>query len=321
MVGPLGVALALITGGGLLLQGGAALAGATVLPSMSAIVGVLGGLVPAALELALPLAFLVGLVVALGRWHEDGTWTALRACGVGGRLLLRPALLCALGVALLLATLGHGVVPAGRRAASARLVRACAEVTLPPGGFLPLAGAMLHRPPSGGLAASLGDGFLSAEDGRLEPRDGGVLLQLGRGEALLGGAGAPTLRFEAAAVPLALRASSRRVELAERTDAELRALVRRRAASGQDAAYPRLILLKRSSLAVALLLLPAVVLPMALRWGGRVLPVVGVALFTWSLVRVGDGLAALIGAWPAAALPLLGLAGVAAALWAGWRDR
>jgi lipopolysaccharide export LptBFGC system permease protein LptF len=321
VLGPLGVALALLTGVGLLVQVGAALASAAAFPPVTAAAAVVGWLAPAALELALPLAFLVGWVVALGRWRDDGTWIALCTCGVPGRRLLRPAFFGALGLALPLAVLSHGLAPAGRRAAAARLVQACSEVELPPGGFLSLAGATLHRPLSGGVVVLLREGLLSSGRGNLEPRSGGVLLRLGPGEALPGGPKAPTMRFEEALIPIPLSVVPRRIELTERSDAELRALVQQRAAAGQNDGFPSLILLKRSSQAFALLLLPAVALPLALRWRGRALPVLGIALFTWTLVRTGDGLVTRIGAWPAAALPVLGLLGLATVLWAGWRDR
>ncbi|MFH1469974.1 MAG: LptF/LptG family permease [Pseudomonadota bacterium] len=321
LLGPTGVALVLVAGAGLLLEAGAALAGAAVLPSPGVAGGLLLGLLPAVLELALPIAFLTGLVVALGRWHDDGTWIALRACGMGGHRLLRPATLCALAVALPLLLLSHGLAPAGRRAAASRLAQACSELTLPPGGFLPLGGATLFRPPSGGVVAAFGEGLLIAVEGGLTPRAGGVLLRLGPGEALPAGPGGPVLRFESAHIPLALGTATRRIELVERTDAELQALATRREAAGRDPGYARLILLKRSSMALAVLLLPGVALPLALRWGGRAMPVLGVALLLWSLVRLGDGLVAHLGAWSAAGLPLLGLAALSVTLWAGWRDR
>ncbi|HSK10004.1 MAG TPA: LptF/LptG family permease [Vicinamibacterales bacterium] len=52
-------------------------------------------LVPQALAVTIPMAFLVGLLVALGRLSGDSEWTALQACGVSTRTLLRPVLLLA----------------------------------------------------------------------------------------------------------------------------------------------------------------------------------------------------------------------------------
>lgn len=321
LTGPVLVALVLLGAVGLLLEAGTVLARAAVIPPVHGLLGVMLGLLPAVLELALPLAFLTGLVVVLGRWHDDGTWIALRACGVGGHRLLRPASAGALLCGLLLLGASHLLAPVGRRVAAAQLVRACSELTPQPGGFLPLGGAMLHRPVSGGLLLSLGEVVIVAREGTLAPRAGGLLLRLHEGEALLGAPGGAVLRFEAAEVPLALDSGHRRVELVERSDTELRDLARRRTELGRDASYERLILLKRTSLALAVLLLPLVALPLALRWGGRAAPVLGVVLLLWVLIRVGDGACAWLGPWAAAALPLAGLVAAALALWAGWRDR
>src|SRR2546429_9914753 len=49
---------------------------------------VIGGLLPQALAVTIPMAFLVGLLIAFGRISADREYVALQACGVGlGRLL------------------------------------------------------------------------------------------------------------------------------------------------------------------------------------------------------------------------------------------
>ena len=73
-------------------------------------------LIPQALAVTIPMAFLVGLLIALGRLSGDSEWTALQACGVSSRTLLRPVF--ALGVAAWAATQWVLIVgvPAGNQA-------------------------------------------------------------------------------------------------------------------------------------------------------------------------------------------------------------
>lgn len=73
-------------------------------------------LVPQALAVTIPMAFLVGLLIALGRLSGDSEWTALQACGVSNRTLLRPVL--ALAVAAWAVTQWVLIVgvPAGNQA-------------------------------------------------------------------------------------------------------------------------------------------------------------------------------------------------------------
>ena len=52
-------------------------------------------LVPQALAVTIPMAFLLGLLVAFGRLSGDSEWVALQACGVTLMRVLRPVLLLA----------------------------------------------------------------------------------------------------------------------------------------------------------------------------------------------------------------------------------
>jgi len=72
-----------------------------------------GNLLPYLLSLALPIAFLVGMLLTLGQLAESGEVIALRASGFSFREILRPflAVAAALSVALLL--LNHSLSPAG----------------------------------------------------------------------------------------------------------------------------------------------------------------------------------------------------------------
>ncbi|MGE5358162.1 MAG: LptF/LptG family permease [Bacteroidales bacterium] len=65
--------------------------------AFSVVVRVLPTLFPQALAVTIPMALLVGLLIALGRLSEDREWVALQACGVSVYRLLAPiALLAAL---------------------------------------------------------------------------------------------------------------------------------------------------------------------------------------------------------------------------------
>jgi LPS export ABC transporter permease LptG/LPS export ABC transporter permease LptF len=56
------------------------------------IVHMLGLLVPSALAITIPMAFLLGLLVAFGRLSGDSEWVAMQACGVTLLRMLRPVL-------------------------------------------------------------------------------------------------------------------------------------------------------------------------------------------------------------------------------------
>lgn len=67
-------------------------------------------------DLMLPLGFYLGVLLTLGRWYRDSEMTVLAACGVGLPQLLRPVLLLAAGVALLVAVLAFQLTPYATRA-------------------------------------------------------------------------------------------------------------------------------------------------------------------------------------------------------------
>ncbi len=321
VLGPGSVALALIVLAGILLQLAGLLVGAAVMPSPATTARLLLALAPAALELALPVAFLVGMTVCFGRWHGEGTWIALRSSGVAGRGLLRPVLVPALLVGLAMAWTTHQLAPSGRRAAARGLADAASAVELVPGRFLELGQVVLHQPPGGGLLVSQGDAVLISASGALSSRPGGLLLELGPGE-IRSLEGQPlAVSFDEATLPLPLRAADRRVELTERSGGELADLVARMRARGKDASYEHAVLLRRSTMPLVPLLLPLLALPLGLRWGGRPGHTIAVVVGYWALQRIGDAAVGSIGAHLSAALPLLGLAIAAAVLWAGWRDR
>lgn len=63
--------------------------------SVAVIARMLALLVPQALAVTIPMAFLMGLLVAFGRLSADSEWVALQACGVALSRLLRPVLVLA----------------------------------------------------------------------------------------------------------------------------------------------------------------------------------------------------------------------------------
>jgi lipopolysaccharide export system permease protein len=321
VVGPGWVALVLIFLAGLLLQVGGLLMGSAVVPSLADSARIVVALAPAALEATLPVAFLVGLMVGYGRWHAEGTWTALRGAGLAGRSLLRPVLLPALLLVLVMASISHWWAPAGRRAAARTIAAAAASVELVPGRFVELGDVVLHRPQAGGLLVSQGQTVLLARQGTLVPHRDGLLLTLEHGQLVSLGPERLELSFEQASLPVVVSGTGRRVELAERSDAELAELVGRMHSRGKDASYERSLLLERSTLPLVPMLLPLLALPLGLRWGGRPGHTLLVVLGYWSLQRVGDAACGTLGALAAATLPLLGLGLAAVLLWARWRDR
>lgn len=321
VAGPSLVALTLFAAAGLLLQAAGLLLAAPALPSPASTLGLVLALLPAALEHTLPVAFLVGLTVAYGRWHAEGTWTALRCAGVSGRRLVLPVLIPALLLTALTALTSHLLAPSGRRAAARGLTEAASAVELVPGRFVDIGGVVLHRPLAGGLLVSRGEAVLLAEQGSLSARSDGLLLELEHGRLLDLGDPTLSLSFATAAFPIPVSSTGRRVELAERSDAELAELVGRMRSRARDPSYEQGVLLKRSTMPLLPLLLPLVALPLGLRWGGRPSHTMLVVVGTWTLLRIGDASSSLLGAHLAASMPLLGLTLAAGLLWAGWRDR
>ncbi len=79
------------------------------------VLGLSGYIVPSFLETAIPMAALLGIVVAFARLGSDGELVALRASGVGLMNLLRPLLAFGFAVATLSLVLGIWVRPWANR--------------------------------------------------------------------------------------------------------------------------------------------------------------------------------------------------------------
>ncbi len=73
-------------------------------------------MMPAFLVITLPLAFLMGILIAFGRLSADAEIIALKASGISLAQMLKPALLLALAISGLIALLSLVVVPASNTA-------------------------------------------------------------------------------------------------------------------------------------------------------------------------------------------------------------
>ncbi len=111
----------------------------------SEVVGLLASLAGVVSTYVLPIAFLFGVLMTMGRMAADREILALQVSGIGPLAMLRPVLL--LGVAFSLATAGiaQGVEYRARRQFREVATRiATRGTTLEPGGFLPLGSRILH---------------------------------------------------------------------------------------------------------------------------------------------------------------------------------
>jgi hypothetical protein len=289
--------------------------------------GALAGLalLPAALELALPVGLLAGAVLAGVRLRERGELVALSASGAPFRRLAPALVAVGLLGGVLQAALGHELAPRGRAAARDTLQGSLASLQLRPGqpvvvgrdALLVRAGGRDAAGDSTDLFVAAGDLVVAAAAGRVTDRG---RLVLTRGEARhLDPAAGWRLRFDQATVPLT--PSPGRVELGERSSPHLADLVRRMRARGRDADYEALWLMKRTTAAAALPLLLLLGLPAGARW---LAPGATVALTTvgwWTAVRLADKLVSWVGPEVAAAAPVVLLSIAAAAVWSTWRGR
>jgi lipopolysaccharide export LptBFGC system permease protein LptF len=309
----------------LLAVGGVGLGAAEVLrapatPDLAALGALALAIGPVVLGTGLPLAALVGVAAALGQWRDEGEWLALRSAGWGGRALLPALLAVALAVGAASWALNHWLEPAAR----AQIRHALREGLHPaPGRVLDLgATALVADEVDGERLRGL---FFATEEG------GGALVvgTAARGsltterlvleDGLLHAPGDPALgvAFERAELPLALPGV--RVELVERSDASLEAVIERMQADGRDASYERAVLEKRSAWPLASALMVLLAGPLAL--GGRAWALGGAVLGYWAAVRGFDHAAASLGGAAAAWSPPLLLALACAAAWLGWRER
>lgn len=317
-----GLAALAVSGLGALLLAGQTLASAAFIPGPGGVLSLVLGLLPAVLGVAAPAGLLVGALAAGRRWTEAGDALALMASGLGQRRLAGALTGLGLAVAAFGLLNSHVVEPAGRRLARSALIAAADGLSLRAGQPVTLSGALLRAGRVEG--ARLGDLFVatdrvvvSAAEG--EVGEGGALL-LERGEArgVGGDAAGWTLRFARGSMPL--DPPARRVELAERTSADLGALINRMSARGSAAHAERLALYKRSTLPLGAPLLALLGLALGARSTRIGLAALGAALSWWAVVRVCDQTVGALGPALAAGLPLIALAAATALAWATWRE-
>ena len=301
----------------LLLQG---LGRTPLQPGLGALGTALVSLVPAAAELVLPVAALLGAAVVGARLAERNALLGLAASGVRLRRLLPSLLVVGFGFAGLLAVLSHEVAPRGRAAARTTLQGGAAALRLRPGQpaivgreqVLVRAGAVS---PAGWSEVFVATSHLvaTAQTGRLE----GARLVLDDGEATPFPDRSWTLRFAQAEVPLSPPAG--RVELEERSSGRLRDLVGRMQANGRAAHSESLALAKRFTLPAMVPLLVLIAFAAGARSGRPGAVVAGGATVWWVGLRVADKLPALVGVGWAAGLPVLVALALVWVLWRSWR--
>ena len=274
---------------------------------------------PAVLGPGLPLALAVGISAAARRQRADGEWTALRAAGVRGRAFLPGALVLALGSGALGWQLHHEIEPSARAALN-EAARA---------GLRPRPNQLIQLGPVALIGAGV-DGAALTDVRLMWERDGqqtvgwaaraswepeGVVLERG----VLHHPEDPELRVDFGRAVLSAPQTSARVELVERSDASLRALITRMEARGRRAEVERAWLYRRDAAPVAAAIIPILSLPLAL--AGRAAQIFLWVLLYWALNRLVDPLASALPGLVIAWTPTMALAVGAAWVWARWRDR
>lgn len=287
-------------------------------PSRAVLIAVLGGV--AGLGLWFPLAALYGWFMAVGRLQASGGWRALRGSGLGGRSLILPGLTFGLGCAVLAAGLAGHVGPLASAHMRDLLHQSLLSPSLTAGRPARLGGVELvaHEVDGGRARAVFAVGpdlFVHAEEVDVRRHERGLELAA-RGVVLT----RPRLRVEAQEWRWLVEAPDRRIELDERSNTELLEVARRSALGGVEDRYERAVWVKRHLHPLGLLWLPLGLTPFALR-PQRWLVFGGVAIASLLLIRLGDGLATVLGPWLAAGLTpgLFALVGCAA--WAHWWHR
>ena len=292
-----------------------------LVPSPMGVAAVSLGLLPEVGAIMLPVALFLGTLTVARRWSQSGDLAAMYAAGLGARVLVPQLLLLGLLGAGLTATLSHSVAPAGRALAREALARASGDLRLVAGrptwvgDTLVRAGAVQDRT-LGEVFVAQGDVVASAPVGIIGA-GGTVTLQRGGAQGI--GSDPWMIEFETLRLPL--RLPPPRVHAFDMSDASLASLIHRMEAAGKSAHSERLVLIKRTTLALASPLLMLLALPLGARsrWVG--VGGVGTILGLWGLQRVGDHLARSWGSELSASLPLCVLSVVVAVAWLSWRER
>lgn len=312
-------ALLTVTGVGLLLVLTQGLLQAPVVPNPVGLVAMMGGLLPATLALALPVAALVAAVATGRSWAEGGELQALGAAGLGRGTLLAPILVLGLGLGAVQLMLAHQLEPRGRAHVRGVLSASLARVQPRPGEPVRLGEAWLSvEAVDGGrwtgVVLAQGDHLVAASGGHVDAQ-GTVHLSQGVGMSL--GDGGGSVRF--AEARLTVPKLSPRVELVERSGASLRALIVRMQAEGRTAASERMALLKRTIVPLSVPLLIFLGLPLGARGVRPGAVALSVVLGWWVVMRLCDQRVHQLGPELAAGAPAILLAACAMWAWGRWR--
>ena len=277
---------------------------------------------PLTWSLVVPASASVGVVWALQRWVRAGSWIGLMGSGVRGGQLGPAALGMGLAACLLTGALTLGLEPLLHRGAQ-RLVHEAGEVRLAANVPVRLGPLTVIASESDGEWAR--DVFLARADwvgtaaaARIVGSADGPVLEL------LDGVGAATtgrtrrIRWQRWQVPLGR--SDRRIQMSERTHADLAAQALRTEQDGRSAAYERAVLYKRFLHPLSALWMPLAVLPLGAGrrpgWAIAVVATVHVAI-----VRLADHLAVFVGPVASASSGLCFIALVGVVAWWRWSDR
>ena len=279
--------------------------------------------VPASWGVVVPAAGGAGVVLALAKWCREGAWTGIRASGIGGRQLLLAVMLVGAFVSVIHVGMSVVVEPLVRRASHRQISTSASQIAIWPGTMvsfdsLTVQAERVDQDGAYQLFLASPDWVGTAESGRIVQTPGGPAIEL-RGGRLADPERAWTLSFQrwVKALPPPI---PKRLELAERTNAELMEVALQTDQDGRDSSYERAVLYKRWLHPLATLWIPLAFLPLG---AGR-RPVLGlgaVAVGYLLVVRVGDHLSSVVGPLLSAGSAPLYVAVMGLLCWLSWRDR
>jgi lipopolysaccharide export LptBFGC system permease protein LptF len=311
-------AMLTVTGVGLLLIGTRTLLQAAIVPDPHGLLAMLGGLLPATLALALPIAALVASVTTGRQWAEGGELRALGVVGLSRATLVLPLFLVGLGLGGAHAVLTHHLEPWGLAQVRQVLAASLVRVQPRPGEPIPLGELWLSvEGVQGGrlegVVLAQGDQLIAASEGHVDLHG---TLHLDRGVGLRMSAQGIGARVEFSQARLTVARLSPRLELVERSGPSLRDLIVRMQADGHRAASERMALLKRSLVPLSVPLLVLLGLPLGARRARPGAVALVVVLGWWLLMRLCDRWVHELGPELAAGAPSLLLASCALWAWA-----
>jgi lipopolysaccharide export LptBFGC system permease protein LptF len=314
------VAIAAVVGLGAVVSGARVLQTGAGAPPIGAWLVVVGLSVGPSLSIAIPCGAAAGGVAALARWCEEGAWTGLRASGRGGASLVASVLLIGALAGGGTAAVTLWVEPAARAAAARQLDDALAAFSPWPGRTTDLGELTVRAARVDGVLAE--DVFFASD---------GVIGTARRAHPALGDDGPVVVLEDGVIAGPDWRATFRtwtrpierpvpRVELAERTTADLARRAEQTARAGRDARYEWAVWWKRFFHPIAAFLAPLALLPLGA--GRRPAVALGAAGLGYLVaVRTGDHLASALGPVASASAGPAWIAFLGVVGWATWRDR